>query len=427
MKITCVHSKYLPEYAGPAVRANGLYQRISDAIGLKTLDVLCSSEEYSKPESYCVGSIAVERIVCQPLRADTVFRRIIPKRLRLRIARQLEAIETYKKLATRTHPDLVHVFGTSGVTTGAIHWASRNQVPLFIELVNPRAIPHQRFAGFYKPKLSKRSMVVAISKDIMQFAGFSLEDRNLWLRPNPFDAARFTPDTKRQPIPFSVDWQNHDSDVNLSAVAKFMPRKNQMFLIEMMSHLPENYKLILAGPRVTEGANARRDIAYFEKLTSMISKSGLGNRIAVRDTYVDAAPIMKASDIYLMPQLSEGLGTPMLEAMACGVPVLANEQVPAFVEWIKPGVNGDLAPLDAAHWAKKLMNMVAESLPVRTELSAWISKFASSDIVDQGYIDLISSLVMREEPDYGTLPANLCLGPLDRLGKQELAGCAEGS
>lgn len=49
-------------------------------------------------------------------------------------------------------------------------------------------------------------------------------------------------------------------------------------------------------------------------------------------------------DLLVFPSLREGLGLAALEAMSCGVPVIAHN-VCAFPEYVKPGVSGELVEL----------------------------------------------------------------------------------
>ncbi|MBW4437956.1 MAG: glycosyltransferase [Pleurocapsa minor GSE-CHR-MK-17-07R] len=70
---------------------------------------------------------------------------------------------------------------------------------------------------------------------------------------------------------------------------------------------------------------------------------GLGERIAFLGWRADAAALMPAFDIFLMPSLWEGFGLVLLEAMAASVPVVGS-RVSAIPEVVLEGETGLLAP-----------------------------------------------------------------------------------
>jgi glycosyltransferase involved in cell wall biosynthesis len=52
---------------------------------------------------------------------------------------------------------------------------------------------------------------------------------------------------------------------------------------------------------------------------------------------------LNASDLYVSSSLSDGTSLSLLEAMACGLPVVVTD-VPAILEWVENGVNGLVVP-----------------------------------------------------------------------------------
>lgn len=58
-------------------------------------------------------------------------------------------------------------------------------------------------------------------------------------------------------------------------------------------------------------------------IEAQIEKLGLGNRVTLLGHREDAPRVLKALDVYVSSSWSEGLGTSVLEALACGVPVVA--------------------------------------------------------------------------------------------------------
>ena len=58
----------------------------------------------------------------------------------------------------------------------------------------------------------------------------------------------------------------------------------------------------------------------------------------------DELPLyLNDSDLYVSPSLSDGTSASLLEAMACGLPVVVTD-VPAILEWTTPNHNGIIVP-----------------------------------------------------------------------------------
>jgi glycosyltransferase involved in cell wall biosynthesis len=79
----------------------------------------------------------------------------------------------------------------------------------------------------------------------------------------------------------------------------------------------------------------------FALVEQRIADLGLGSRVKVLGHVPDEAlpPLYTAASVFALPSLHEGFGIPVLEAMACGTPVVASD-VYALAE-----VSGDAAEL----------------------------------------------------------------------------------
>jgi glycosyltransferase involved in cell wall biosynthesis len=95
------------------------------------------------------------------------------------------------------------------------------------------------------------------------------------------------------------------------------PYKNLHRVIWALTALPPDYQLFIAGSG---------DRRYTPRLQTQIQELGLGDRVRFLDyvTY-DQLPILYSGAIALVfPSLWEGFGFPVLEAMACGTPVITS-------------------------------------------------------------------------------------------------------
>lgn len=116
------------------------------------------------------------------------------------------------------------------------------------------------------------------------------------------------------------------------------------FLNAMIRLLPDR-------PQVTAlimGRATERHRAYLADLQAQAERAGLSDRIRfLPEVPVDrVADWYGALDLYVAPQRWEGFGLTVLEAMACGVPVVAT-RVGAFEELLTPQTGSLVDPKDA--------------------------------------------------------------------------------
>lgn len=102
-------------------------------------------------------------------------------------------------------------------------------------------------------------------------------------------------------------------------VGTLEPRKNLVRLVQAFSLLKKKgcpHKLVLAGKRGWG----------FEEIFSTIRRLGLEQEVCTPD-YVpseELTPLYNGADIFVYPSLYEGFGLPVIEAMACGTPVITS-------------------------------------------------------------------------------------------------------
>lgn len=111
-------------------------------------------------------------------------------------------------------------------------------------------------------------------------------------------------------------------------------------MIDLLPSLPDHHALVMG--RATEGHSE-----YLKDLKNRVDDAGLSGRIHfLPEVPVDQMPVWyQVLDLFVAPQRWEGFGLTPLEAMACGVPVVAT-RVGAFEELIDDGKTGSLVPRD---------------------------------------------------------------------------------
>lgn len=97
-----------------------------------------------------------------------------------------------------------------------------------------------------------------------------------------------------------------------------------------------------------------------KEIEDLIRNHGIEDRIKLlgRIPREKMPKYLNAADIYVSSSLSDGTSVSLLEAMACGLPVVVSD-VPANLEWITDGYNGYIVPKrNIKMLASKILNLL---------------------------------------------------------------------
>ena len=188
------------------------------------------------------------------------------------------------------------------------------------------------------------------AKEIQRCTG--LPDHCITVTPLGYDDQVF------KPGPLPTDSQERPY---LLHVGQAYPHKNLRRLIEAFAQVSlahTDLRLVLAGkPHPTETP----------VLQAMVRELGLQQRVEFRSyvPYVELPDLYRRALAFLYPSLWEGFGLPILEAMACGTPVLAF-RCSAPADLVESGLTGALVePVEAGQLLAELQRW----LPRAAELA----------------------------------------------------------
>ena len=107
----------------------------------------------------------------------------------------------------------------------------------------------------------------------------------------------------------------HLPDQYILSVGTIESRKNLMLIARAMLHLNSKVHLIVIG----------KETAYAQKVNRFIAENTLIDRIHFLKNvpYEDLPGIYMQAEIFVFPSRFEGFGIPIIEALHCGVPVIA--------------------------------------------------------------------------------------------------------
>ncbi len=185
---------------------------------------------------------------------------------------------------------------------------------------------NQRLGRLYRrlvvPKAARRAVrIVTVSehsrRDIGRVLGLS-EDRIDVVLTGPGPEFHRLTDLSRAHATLK---RHHVRMPYVLGLAASDPRKNIGVLIEAFTRLkadaPE-YQLVLAGAGSKDSSKLRA-AATWPQLTSDVVLPGFVSQSELVDLY-------NLADFFVFPSLYEGFGLPVVEAMACGTPVIASNR-----------------------------------------------------------------------------------------------------
>ncbi|MGH2785941.1 MAG: glycosyltransferase family 4 protein [Actinomycetota bacterium] len=250
------------------------------------------------------------------------------------------------RLVRRIRPALAHFQyvvppGTPGSTAVTIHDLSFEDHPEFFA-------PHDRLAlRALVPRAARRSAVIfTVSEWTRQgiLERYRVPDERVVVTPNGVDPSF-------GPVGPAAD---HGSYVLF--VGAVQPRKDPEVAIRALSHLNGDLRLVMAGPDKL-GADRVRATAAELGLTARIRWLGYVEKSELASLYRGAACL-------IFPSRYEGFGLPVLEAMACGTPVVASRATSI------PEIAGDAAILVEPGDPQALADGVRVALDRRDHLRA---------------------------------------------------------
>jgi len=219
----------------------------------------------------------------------------------------------YRKLLRENDYDLVHAF--FGFPSGWLCYRSAKKLPYIISL-RGSDVPgqHARLKLDYKilgptifvPIWKNAALLVACSEGLKERALRFLPDVSIDVIPNGIDLDRFSPDENAK-----------SSDVlRLLTVGRLSFTKRMEILIDAVEILHK------------EGCKVHFTVVgggqFEQKLKQLVAERNLGDIIEItgRIEAEKMPQIYHQHDIFISASMQEGMSNAMLEAMACGLPII---------------------------------------------------------------------------------------------------------
>jgi sugar transferase (PEP-CTERM/EpsH1 system associated) len=241
------------------------------------------------------------------------------------------------RLLRQLNPGLVH--SRNWATFDAIVAARLARVPVVVHGEHGRDItdPH----GLHRHRNQLRRWLsplvdcfVTVSDDLGRWlvTEVRIPPRKVRTIPNGVDATRFAP-CQRTSARTALGLV--DTGPVVGTVGRLDPVKDHQGLVRAFATVRRDHPdavLVIAG-----------DGPCREELCALIGKLGLQPHVRLLGERDDIPTVLGAMDVFVLPSIAEGMSNTIIEAMACGLPVVAT-RVGGNCELVEDGVTGKLIP-----------------------------------------------------------------------------------
>lgn len=186
---------------------------------------------------------------------------------------------------------------------------------------------------------------IAVSSEIREYClrNFNIKEKNITVIPNGIDETKYykLPTEDIDEIKTCYGIKNDETVIVI--LSRLEEIKGHKYLIEALNEINAQnrfkFKVLITG-------QSRDDGSYKRSLEVLIDKYRLGNHIVFTGN-IDPNMVLNISDLFVLPSINEGQSIAMLEAFACGVPVIRTktggyEDAKDYCIGVEPGSSNDL-------------------------------------------------------------------------------------
>jgi glycosyltransferase involved in cell wall biosynthesis len=308
---------------------------------------------------------------------------VLPPQIRLhalnlpRYATPWFASRSYAPLLKKINADITNVFFVWHGEEGVFQGPAKMQINLNLHF--PADEVPSRYEQFRKSRLLKRvNQTIAVSH-------YVAEQAEPWLQVKPkviyngINLARFGVPSAQEKKAARKKLGIADNVPVFSTVAALEPRKGISRVLQalpkvFLGHPDSQYLIAGEGPQK-------------EEISTEIKKMGEEKRIRLLGRVGDARLIYHASDFFVLLSSGEACGLVVLEAMACGLPVVLSQRKPFDEITDKKGaffVN-DADPAEIADNLTKLIESKEQRAGMSEINLEWVKRFDHSFMSGQYY------------------------------------------
>ena len=202
--------------------------------------------------------------------------------------------------------------------------------------------------------ISKAQRVIAVNEDIKkELLQIGLKNDSISIIPNGVDSKNFKPSAA---IPLSKKKM-------VTYVGRLHEQKGVEYLIRSWAMLAERFRV--NGSSLQLNLNIIGEGPLLGKLVNLSRELNIEDRVDFLGTVNNVAEFFHRSDLFVNTSLNEGISNSLLEAMACGLPIVATN-ISGNNELIQDGFNGLLVPSkDSVALTRAMENLLTDSVTAK--------------------------------------------------------------
>lgn len=261
----------------------------------------------------------------------------------------------------------------------AARWARGVQLVLTRHVLFP-------LGKFHRATLAHAARVIAVSEGVARALCDQrlLPARKITIIPNGIDLRRFDMGPPRAAC--RQEWRrrlNLRGRLVVGMVGEISPVKGQEDFLQAAALIVERHPEV---DFVIAGEDASRTGERRARIERLIDQLGLAGRVHLTGWLDQTGPLLSALDVFVSAARSESFGLAMVEAMACGAPVVATRTAGAC-EIIDDGVTGVLVPIGDVRGLAQAIGELLEDPQRRAHLrerarAEIVNRFSLEKMVD---------------------------------------------
>lgn len=293
----------------------------------------------------------------------------------------LRGNQEVKRLMSQNKYDVCHAF--FGFPSGMVSWLQRKKMPYLVSLrgsdvpgFNPRfTTQYLLLKPLFRKIWSASGAVVANSEGLQRLARSFMPELNIDVVPNGINTAEFTVENSLERTPGKI-----------LCVSRLVERKGVQDLVAAMPGILANAPhahLVIVG----EGD-------LLETLKSRCRELAIADKVDFRGyvAHKDLPQIYNSAELFVQPSFYEGMSNTVLEAMSCGLPIIATGEG-GREELLRE--NALMSPYgDSSAMAEEVAGLFSnpQKMTMMGQTSRNIANHYSWSAVAQSYLDIYTSL-----------------------------------
>ncbi|WP_169053826.1 glycosyltransferase family 4 protein [Agromyces sp. H66] len=198
--------------------------------------------------------------------------------------------------------------------------------------------------------------------------------------PNGVDTQVFRPATSEERTAASAMIGLPEDLMLALFVGHEFERKGLPLVMEALRHAPEVGLVVVGGTP-----------AMIRQADGLARHRGVADRVAFVGRHLDVVPFYHAADVFVLPSYYESSGLVFLEALACGLPVVAT-RVGIAPELIADGENGYLVDRDSTVIGARLHELSQRDLSEWRERARRTADQHGWPAIADRYLDLLAEM-----------------------------------